>query len=391
MRPRIAFLINSLTGGGAERVMCTLLRHSEAERAEFDISLGLLDDVARAYEPPAWVDVRQFDCRGAFPQSLVACGKFLRELKPDVTVSFLPRASFVSVLTQPSRSIISVRGTMSVRLGNGVRGRAARAAMRLAYPQAARVIAVSNGVAEDMTSNFGISPERIAVINNPIDLDAIAASADEASGVNIPKPFILSVGRLMKVKNFEMLIRAYAASGTSRTLVIAGEGPLRSALEDIARACGVADRVIFTGFVKNPYALMRQAELFVQSSDTEGFPNALVEAMVVGLPVISTNAPSGPSEILAEAPLRTIGGLTFALHGVLTPPGDIASMAEALRAMEDRERCRTYATKAAARARAFGAEVGKNLYWDVIRSVVNELEQSSHDRAREFSESTSSA
>ncbi|MBX3430483.1 MAG: glycosyltransferase [Hyphomonadaceae bacterium] len=354
--------------------MCTLLRHSEAERAEFEIFLGILDDVERAYEPPAWVDVRQFDCRGAFHRSLKACGTFLRDVKPDVTVSFLPRANFVNVLSQPSRSIISVRGTMSVRLSRDARGRAARGAMRLAYPRAARVIAVSNGVAEDMTANFGIDPDRIAVINNPMDLDAIAASASEASNVSVPKPFILTVGRLMKVKNFEMLIRAYAASGTPRTLVIAGDGPLRSALEEVAQSCGVADRVVFTGFLKNPYALMRQAELFVQSSDTEGFPNALVEAMAVGLPVISTNAPSGPSEILAEAERTTIDGLTFAPHGVLTPPGDVYAMAEALRAMEDRERSLSYASKAAQRARAFGAEVGKNRYWDVIRDVANSLE-----------------
>jgi N-acetylgalactosamine-N,N'-diacetylbacillosaminyl-diphospho-undecaprenol 4-alpha-N-acetylgalactosaminyltransferase len=353
--------------------MCTLLRHSEAERAEFDISLGILDNVARAYDPPAWVTVHQFDCRGAFRRSLTASRRFLCEINPDATVSFLPRANFINALSQPRRSIISVRATLSARLSRGVRGRASRAALRLVLPRAARVIAVSQGVADDLTKNFGLSADRIVAINNPIDLEAIAAGAREQPEVVCRKPFILAVGRLMKVKNFEMLIRAYAVSGLSRNLVIAGDGPRRAALEEIARACGVADRVVFTGFVKNPYALMRQADLFVQSSDTEGFPNALVEAMAVGIPVISTNAPSGPAEILAEVPRETIHGLTFAPHGVLTPPGDTASMVEALRAMEDPERCAAYASKGATRARAFGAEASKNRYWDVIRSLVNDI------------------
>jgi N-acetylgalactosamine-N,N'-diacetylbacillosaminyl-diphospho-undecaprenol 4-alpha-N-acetylgalactosaminyltransferase len=168
-------------------------------------------------------------------------------------------------------------------------------------------------------------------------------------------------------KSFDMLIRAYAASGVMTKLVIAGDGELRGYLEATARQCGVESRVVMPGFIANPYPLMRRAQLFVLSSNSEGFPNALVESMALGLPVIATNAPSGPSQILAEASRASIPDLTFAQHGVLTPVGSVERMAEALRAMQDPERREAYGLKAAARARTFGATEAKNKYWDVIR------------------------
>ena len=98
-RKRALFLINSLAGGGAERVMCTLLAHSVDEREEFDIVLGLLDDEPAAYTPPDWVEVRQFDCRKSFPRSVAAVRSLVRELRPDVTLSFLTRSNMANVLS----------------------------------------------------------------------------------------------------------------------------------------------------------------------------------------------------------------------------------------------------------------------------------------------------
>jgi N-acetylgalactosamine-N,N'-diacetylbacillosaminyl-diphospho-undecaprenol 4-alpha-N-acetylgalactosaminyltransferase len=138
----------------------------------------------------------------------------------------------------------------------------------------------------------------------------------------------------------------------------------------LAAELGVGERVLLPGFVANPYPLMRDAELFVLSSNAEGFPNALVEAMALGVPVIAANCASGPSEILAECAQEDIGALTMAAHGLLTPPNDVAAMSEALRAMADPALRKSYGAKAAARAAAFGAVPMKDRYWDVIRSVM---------------------
>ena len=167
-----------------------------------------------------------------------------------------------------------------------------------------------------------------------------------------------------------MLIRAYAASGVAPMLVIAGEGELREHLKAIARECGVGDRVLMPGFVANPYPLMRNAQMYVLCSKSEGFPTRWWNRWRSAFPSSPQTAHSGPSEILAEAPRESITDLTFAPHGVLTPVGSVERMTEALRAMQDPERREAYGRKAAVRARAFGATAAKDKYWDVIRSVL---------------------
>jgi N-acetylgalactosamine-N,N'-diacetylbacillosaminyl-diphospho-undecaprenol 4-alpha-N-acetylgalactosaminyltransferase len=172
-------------------------------------------------------------------------------------------------------------------------------------------------------------------------------------------------------KNFDMLIRAHAVSGIAHTLLIVGEGPERAALEETARTWGVADRVLLPGFAANPYALMRGADLFVLSSNAEGFPNALVEAMALGVPVVATNCASGPSEILADAPRHAVADVTFAEHGVLVPPDATDAMAQVVAALaQDEKRRRLYGERAAARALGYSALAAKDRYWAVIRDAL---------------------
>ena len=380
-RKRAVFLINSLAGGGAERVMCTLLRHSAAECEEFDVTLGLLDDEPAAYTPPEWVSVRQFDCRRSLTESVLAVRRLYGEIRPDVSLSFLTRANAANVLNAQGPCVISERANTSAHFDTSLRGAASRALVRALYPRATHVIAVSEGVAQDLRDNFGVRGERVSAVANPVDVEAIRARSRQSAAVAVDGPYIMAAGRLVKSKNFDMLIRAFAASGGGHRLVIAGEGGERDALLATAQACGVAGRVLLPGFVDNPYALMRGAELFVLSSNAEGFPNALVEAMAVGVPVVATNCASGPSEILAEAARESISDLTFAAHGVIVPPNAPHRMADALRAMKDPGRRRDYASRAAARALAFGAEAAKDRYWDVLRAALQERPQRSSLRA----------
>jgi glycosyltransferase involved in cell wall biosynthesis len=371
-RKRILFLINSLEGGGAERVMSTLLRHSASERERYDIVLGLLDNLPAAYTVPDWVEVRQLDGAQSFLRSIMAVRRLVAEVRPHLTLSFLTRSNIANVLSARTPCVISERANTSAHFSGGLREMLSRAVVRVVYPRATRVIAVSEGVADDLRDNFGVRADRLIAIPNPVDMDAICAKAAEPPSVAIEGSYILAAGRLVASKNFSMLIRAFAASDNDCTLVIAGEGPEREALARLASEHGVGKRVLLPGFVANPYPLMRSADVFVLSSNVEGFPNALVEAMALGTPVIATNCTSGPSEILAEAARAEIAGLTMARHGVLVDAYSTEQMAQALDRMRDGEVRRTYGAKAAERARVYSPESVKDRYWSVLREALSE-------------------
>jgi N-acetylgalactosamine-N,N'-diacetylbacillosaminyl-diphospho-undecaprenol 4-alpha-N-acetylgalactosaminyltransferase len=348
--------------------MCTLLRHSEPMRARYDIILGLLDREPAAYTPPDWVDVRELDCGGSMLASIKQVRALHAAIRPDVALSFLNRANVANVLAARGACVISERSNASAHLP-GLRNLPARTLVRWTYRRADKVIAVSAGVADDLEQNFGVPSSKLVSIANPIDVEAITAKAAGHAGFMAGGDYVLAVGRLVKSKNFELLIRAYAQAGLKEQLVILGEGGERPSLEALAREVGVADRVMLPGFMANPYPLMRRAKLFVLSSNDEGFPNALVEAMALGTPVIATNCASGPSEILAESTRDCVTGVAFAQYGVLTPTNDVASMVQALRAM-DAPRRADYAARAAARARAFGPEIAAERYWRVMEEAI---------------------
>lgn len=370
-RKRALFLINSLTGGGAERVMCTLLRHSEPEREEFDITLAVLDQEPAGNTPPDWVNIRQFDCRFSLARSVMAVRKLHAELQPDVSLSFLNRANWANALGSRAPFVISARAHTSHHLANGLRGAVSRTMVRSLYPRASRIIAVSDGVGQDLVDSFDVPAAKIVSIPNPVDVENIQAKAREPSPVAIDQPFIMSAGRLVSVKNFALLIRAFAAAGGEGRLVIAGEGEERGALEALARELGVGDRVILPGYIANPYPLMAAADVFILSSASEGYPNALIEGMAAGRPVISTNCDSGPSQILADAPRHAIQGVTYAEHGVLVPVDNPDAMAEAIRTLRDPAKRDAYGKKASARAGAFSAAAIKDRYWSVLREAMN--------------------
>lgn len=371
---RVLFLINSLSGGGAERVMCTLLSASQAEQRDAAIALLLLDREAAAYDVPHWVEVCQLDCRQSLIRSIWSVFRAVRMLRPDVTVSFLTRANVANVIAASMLripAIISERVNTSSHLGGGVGGAVARWMVRLTYPRARAIIAVSRGVADNLCAFFGVARGRTIVIPNPIDFDAIRARADSGAPVDLDSPYIVAMGRLVPNKNFAMLIEAFARSGLGGRLLILGEGPERAALARKVAALGLQDRVVMPGFVADPFPTLARAAIYVSSSNAEGFPNSLLEAMSVGVPVISTNCPSGPSEVLAEMAREQVGGgVSFAQHGILVPPNDPAAMADALCALADADRRRIYGERAARRAADFGVERAKDAYWAVIRGTL---------------------
>jgi glycosyltransferase involved in cell wall biosynthesis len=372
-RPVILFVINSLTGGGAERVMTTILSYSERESAEFDIRLALLDDEPAAYRTPTWLPVYQFDCRGSLLRSIRAMRELVARERPDLTLSFLTRANFTTVLASLAygqASLISERAATSGHHGSGARRWLANTAVRLIYPRATGIVAVSSGIARDLRENYSVPEDKLNVIANPVNVAAIRALSAEEPTLAIDEPFIMSMGRFVRSKNFALLIKAFAASSVPGKLVIAGQGPERQSLLDLAAKHGLAGRLLFPGFLRNPFPLLRRARAFVLPSNGEGFPNSVVEAMALGVPVISTNCACGPSEVLAGMDREQVAGLCFAEHGILVPPDDVEAMAGALEVLQDDTLRERYRTKGPSRAEEYSVEAAKDRYWDAIRAAL---------------------
>lgn len=373
-KKRIAFVINSLAGGGAERVMTTLLRASKDEAAEFELELFLLDDEPIEYPLPSWLKVRQFDSRRSLPRTLFALWRGFREFRPDLVLSFLTRANVAAVIVGRLCGVpvvVSERVNTSSHLGRGRSAAIIKALVRWTYPRAARIIAVSPGVADDLAAGFSIPKDHIVVIANPIDSEAIRDAAEKADAAPAGEPYVAAMGRLVPNKNFALLIEAFARAKIGGRLLIFGEGGERENLVKLIKERGLEGSVELLGFSNNPFPVLRHARCFVLPSNAEGFPNALLEAMSVGLPVISTNCQSGPSEVLADMPREQVPQpIYFAEHGIIVAPNAPDAMAEAIQALTDSERRNHYAAKALARAAVYSVTRSKNLYWDVLRSLV---------------------
>ncbi|WP_295392515.1 glycosyltransferase [uncultured Thiodictyon sp.] len=190
------------------------------------------------------------------------------------------------------------------------------------------ITAVSQAVAEDLAQVFGVTQVPIAVLNNPIlpdDLADLAAAPCPHPWLAQPKggdrpPVIIALGGLRKVKDFATLLRAFAAvDRPSARLLIIGEGKERHRLSGLARRLGIAGRVHLAGFIANPFPYLARADLLALSSRREGLPNALVEAMALGIPVVATDCTGGVRDLLQDGRL-----------GALVPVGDMTALAGAL-------------------------------------------------------------
>jgi len=275
-----------------------------------------------------------------------ALARYLRAERPDAMLSALNYSNLAAVWARrladvPTRLVVSERNTLSVRAAHSSERnlRALPAMIRRFYPWADAVTAVSDGVADDLARVSGIPRAQIVTTWNPVVSPALAEAA--AQPLEHPwfrtgePPVVLGVGKLRPQKDFATLIDAFAMLRGKRParLVILGEGPEASRLRVRARRLDVSPDVAFEGFVANPFAYMARASVFALSSAWEGLPSVLIQAMACGCPVVSTDCPSGPSEILE-------GGALGPLVPVGAPDALAAAIGQLLDAPPDRERLR---------------------------------------------------
>ena len=369
---RVVFLINSLTDGGAERIMMLLLAGLEQPLSAHEVHLVLLDHETARHTTPPYVRVHQLNAKGSLPKSIIQLFGVLSRLSPALVVSFLERSNVANVVCRELLhypSVLSLRIHATSHLGKGLAGKVKRLLVRLTYPRTDRLISVSSGAKDDLVANYGVPAERIVVIGNPVELDRIVARASEPKKIATPVEYAVAVGRLVQAKNFALLIEAFART-PGRHLVILGEGPERSSLERLARARNVADRIHLPGYVANPYPVIAGAMHFVSASNAEGFPNALIEAMCLGRPVIATDCPTGPAEILSgDGDLNSPENIEREF-GLLVPTNALDPMIRALAHLVDPCARETYSRKALERARSFAAVDSARRYLDVIGEFV---------------------
>lgn len=327
---KISILLPDLRGGGAERVSVdladalTVMGH-QVEFVLLQARGEFLKEVEGRYKVN--------DLKVSRMRNVIApLFRYVRENNPDGLIAAMWPLTVIAPLTvKLSRSRCSVlvveHSTLSrqyARWGN-LHHIALRASLALGFRMADARAGVSSGVARDAASLATYPSAGVATLHNPIPmrLTASAMALDFAEGFwTQPRgKRIITVGNLKAVKNHALLLRALAALGDpSACLLILGHGSLEKKLRTQAEELCISNQVVFAGFHADPTPFYQTADLFVLSSDYEGFGNVIVEALGCGLPVVSTDCPSGPAEILENG-----------RYGRLTPVGDAEALACAMK------------------------------------------------------------
>jgi len=236
------------------------------------------------------------------------------------------------------------------------------------YKRADLVLANSYAMQTDLIENFKIKTP-VRVIYNPIDLHFIKTHIDEEPDYVFDKNtfYFVNVGGFRKEKNHLLLIQAFfILKNLPCKLLLVGGGVMEEELKQKVHDLGLMDKVIFTGFDNNPFKYVSRSDCFVLSSDVEGFPNVLIEALACSKPVISTDCSSGPRELLAPATdlhHRAINNYEIGEYGILTPVNDVIALAAAMKKMYEDAALRDQLTaKAAGRAQQFDVDEIKQYF-----------------------------
>lgn len=328
-------VLPNLVGGGAERVAINLAHAwvSFGHTAQF-VLMERRGEFLDAVDPSIQVD--SLDC-SRLRQVPLPLTRYLRQCQPTVTLVHMWPLTSEAVLAwwlagRPGKIVVCEHIGLSdhVKRDLSIPLSVACASLRLSHPHASGVIAVSNGAALDLAHLSGMSKQSIEVIYNPVVADKMPVLTDSFKSQMRRKLWggdfcahLLTVGSLKPQKNHRLLLEAFAefAEKFNAALVILGEGGLRDELEQDVQELNLQGRVVMPGFHSDPSCWYQSADLFVLSSDFEGLPTVLIEALACGTPVVSTDCPHGPAEILDRG-----------RYGRLVPVGDSAALVSAMKA-----------------------------------------------------------
>ncbi len=345
--PQSLYLVRpSLGQGGADRVTTILLRH--LDRAQFTPMLFLLRARGELLnEVPKDVPVISLDTANV-AAATTPLVRLLRTHQPDILFSTssgtnIPLALAHRITRSKARLVLSERNIL-YHGGTSAKRRSVVWLKRQLYPRADVILALSQGVKNDLIANFALPPEKIQVAYSPIDVTEIQTQkqtpvAHEWFSQDIP--IVVAAGRFVPEKDFATLLTAFAQLRAERParLVLLGEGPLRSALETQTRSLAIAGDVWFPGFDPNPFKFMSRASAFAVSSEHEGLCTVLIEAMACGAPVVSTDYRVGAREIIDDS-----------VDGFIVPVSDHAALAQKIKLYLDSPELRAVMGKRAAQS-----------------------------------------
>lgn len=348
-----AIYIHDLSPGGVERQCLVLAR--ELRGRGINVAL-IVHQLRGELLPllPEGVPVINLQARRTL-HDVVKLRRYLRKVRPDILMANVDHNNIAAALAKSlagttTRLVICQHNPISAGFHATVnwKHRLVPMCYRLLSRTVDHAVAVSNGIARELVHQAGLSPSKVSTIYNAVIGDEFEALSQ--APVQHPWlaardcPVFVTAGRLVEMKDHRNLLRAFALHHRRRKarLIILGAGPMMDELRDFAASLGIGDRVAFQGFVQNPLPYMRAADAFVLSSRSEGFGNVLVEALGCGTPVVSTDCPHGPADILARGE-----------YGLLVPPRDPVALANALGQVLD-ERERWPVEKLKQRAASFG-------------------------------------
>jgi glycosyltransferase involved in cell wall biosynthesis len=372
----LAFFLPSLEAGGAERNVVNIVNN--LNRKKYDISLVLaeakgdfLSEIAKD------VPITNLNVLGNL-KLFFRLINYFRNQKIGIFISAFPRINIICLIAKifsgknikiviTEHSVFSLLPVIAKTAGRRFFARFFLPSLvKIIYPKADAVICVSSGIADDFLKIIYF-PEKIKVIYNPIINDKIYKLAEEDiihpwfSDLKIP--VIVSAGRLVKCKDYPNLLEALnlVLQKQPVRLAILGAGPEKEKLVKLAEKLGLSQNIAFLGFQKNPYKFMKKASIFVLSSLQEGFGNVIIEAMAFGTPVVSTNCPAGPGEIIENMK-----------NGILTPVGDKKALAAAiLKILNNPGLTQKFSIEGKKRAQLFSVEESVRGYEKLFDELTN--------------------
>ncbi|GAC23337.1 hypothetical protein GMES_1038 [Paraglaciecola mesophila KMM 241] len=375
----IAFVINSLEGGGAERVICNLM-HTMQDSFTANgckVYLMLLDDLPEEQQCPDYVTKITLDANGKLISSYYQLSQWVKTNKPDLLVSFLTRSNLVTTVIgnqQNIPTVISERVNTSSHFATSRTGFISKFLIKLLYPKATCVVPVSQGVMQDLVDNYNVPESKCTVMYNAYDQNTLFEKSQAPTNDLPKKPYIIGIGRLVPNKNFSLLIKAFAKSTSSRDLVILGQGPELTDLKTLAKELGIETKVHLLGFRENPYPYLANADYLVSASNAEGFPNGIAEAMCLGKPVVATNCQSGPAEILTGDNNTQTDSFLTAEHGILCRVNDFDALKGAINEMELADNLQRYEAKSYRRAASFSYASMQQAFEHIVKNALNNSE-----------------
>lgn len=335
---KLLIVIHSLSGGGAERVVSRMLQHLSTHHPDLELHLALLKPKID-YELPASVTVHILGKpENGIPAKILGqmrtflnLRKLMSKLQPTSVLSFMPTANLYSIAAKMSLIRCSSDVVISERVAleanyKGWHKVLLFALMRFFYPRASNVVCVAEGIAREFAVR-GISLKKVTVINNSVDAEELQIKAELRPKHEWTQsknaPLIVTAGRLTHQKGQDILIEAAKLlheEGMPVKVCVFGTGDLESVLAKQVNDANLSDYVKFMGFNANPYPEISNATCFAFPSRWEGFPNALLEAMALGTPVVAADCPFGSSELLVNG-----------AYGELVPVDNPRAFADALR------------------------------------------------------------